>query len=134
MTAVLLICAATGTGIALIVLASGHGWLSPDDHRIPRFCRMDEETCVAVLNHPDGRLLGIPNAWLGLCYYALVFVHAVVHPPWAGTAVLVVAWLAVVLGVGLVYSLAFRVGKRCSLCLTAHGINLIIALILTLGP
>lgn len=103
---------------------------------VPLFCRMDEQTCQTVLSTPEARVFGIPNFVLGLFYYLLLvflaFLGGLNHT-FVGFDILF--WLSVftvLLGVYLSYALVFKIKIRCVLCFVSHGINLLIAILLSL--
>ncbi|MEK9138994.1 MAG: vitamin K epoxide reductase family protein, partial [Bacteroidota bacterium] len=85
-----------------------------------------------VIHHPDARVFGIPNSLLGVGYYLMALsVSDGLDFPIALLFLKFASWAAVLLAVYLVYSLFVRVKTRCPLCLLSHGINLVIAIIVT---
>ncbi len=89
--------------------------------------------CQTVMQTPDGRVLGLPNFILGMLYYlALIALSWTAEPTsrWM-TAAWIASWLAVLLGVYLVYALLFRLRVSCPLCMMGHAINLALAICLT---
>ncbi len=133
--ALVVIIAVPGLLISLYVTLVTYRIMLPDARWVPRFCRMGEDTCRSVLDHPDSRVAGIPNSVPGLVYYCVVCIAAVAgFPAPLRLPLLVSAWAAVALGLYLTYSLIFRVRVACRLCLASHAVNLALALLLTLGP
>jgi len=129
------IVAVPGLLISLYFTLVTYRIILPDARWIPKVCRMGQDTCRSVLDHPDSRVAGIPNSVPGLVYYSVVCVAAVAgFPAPLRVPLLVAAWAAVALGLYLTYSLVFRVRVACRLCLASHAINLTLALLLTLGP
>ena len=105
--------------------------LDPADTRLPRGCRMERGECSHVIEHPDARVLGVPNALLGLVYY-LVLLSAVggLLPAPAWPWLRIAAWVSVIAGVYLTTSLLRKVRIPCPLCVTSHALNLIILILL----
>jgi uncharacterized membrane protein len=101
---------------------------------VPRICRMKESTCQTVLSTRDARVFGIPNSALGVLYYGIVFLIALVGGWDVGSLVhrlfLWISILVLLLSVYLSYSLLFRIKIVCPLCFVSHGINVLIALLL----
>lgn len=46
--------------------------VNPDSAMLPRFCRLGENTCVAVVFTRYGRLFYVPNSLLGIVFYLLL--------------------------------------------------------------
>ncbi len=108
--------------------------IPPDAGWMPRACRIGEDTCRLVLDHPDGRVLGVPNSLLGLFYYVAVGIAAATgFPALLQVPLRVASWAVVGFGLYLTYSLVFRVRAVCLLCLVAHALNLVLAILLTAG-
>ncbi len=129
------IVAVPGLLISLYFTLVTYRIMPPDARWVPKVCRMREDTCRSVLDHPDSRVAGIPNSVPGLVYYCVVCLAAVAgFPAPLRLPLLVAAWAAVALGLYLTYSLVFRVGVACRLCLASHAINLALALLVTFGP
>lgn len=102
--------------------------------RLPRWCRMDERSCTRVLTHRDAHLTGVPNALVGVAYYATLLLFAAgVLPPALHAWLAAAAWVSVAAGAYLTWSLLARVKVACRLCLLAHALNLGIAMLLTWG-
>ncbi len=134
-------------GSLLIVAASAAGFLIagyltltfyhvvPASARfVPAFCRIREDVCLRVLEHPDARLLGVPNSLVGIVYYMVTILYAAgVLPAQAGRAVMVASWLSVVAAVYLGASLMLKIRIGCPLCMTAHALNLALAVMITVS-
>ena len=112
-----------------------YGLLAPSTKLMPSVCRLKDRTCQAVLTTKYARLFGVPNSLLGVLYYSAVIV--LLSGGWTaapiGTALIAAAWFTVAVGFLLVYSLFFIIRIPCPLCLAGHTINLLLALLLTLG-
>lgn len=83
-------------------------------------CRREERTCMTVLETPYARLLGVPNALLGLGFYALTgavagLALAGVLPGWLWRANLALAVAAVLAAPYLIWALVARLGTWCRL-------------------
>ena len=130
--AFILLCGVAGLAVSLNITFVGYGVVEPENNVLPRFCRMEKSTCFRVLDHPDARLLGIPNSLLGVAYYlALIAVQLLDPSGRFADLVRAAAWCSVAFGAYLSYSLVVRVRVRCQICLAAHLLNLVIALGLT---
>lgn len=134
---------ATGAWAALVAGASLVGFLDalyfvlvtyrllkPDAPWLPRFCRMDEATCPSIVDTRYARVLGVPNALLGLAWYwsAGAFGLAAL---WGGAPSMCLPFLAaglatVALSAYLAWALVARLHLACSLCFLGHGLNALI--------
>ena len=130
---VLLLCTSIGLSISTYFTAIAYRWIQPDAEWIPNFCRMGEKTCASIVFTPRARVLGLPNSVLGQFFYIALLVGI----PIGILETLAYYWLylaasllTVFLGLYLSYSLLFITRVRCKLCLTSHGLNAIIFLIL----
>jgi uncharacterized membrane protein len=132
--AVLLLCL-LGLYISVYFTLLAYGRIWSGSRLVPAVFRMGGGACSAVLHHPDARLFGLPNSLVGIFYYAAIALATVAFGLRQMPAVLVGAsWAVVGAGVFLVYSLYARVRVPCRLCLASHLINLLIALLMSLGP
>ena len=126
--------AAVGSYIAAYFTLVYYGLIRADTRLMPRVCRLEDRTCQTVLGTRYARVFGVPNSLLGVCYYVMVIAllsGGFTAEPVA-TALIVVSWFTVALGMFLVYSLFFIVKIPCPLCLTGHAINLALAILLTI--
>ena len=91
-------------------------------------------SCQKVMQTPDARALGLPNFLLGVVYYPALIALIWTAGPASGwmTAARIASWLAVLLGLYLIHVLRFRLRVSCPLCMAGHGINLALAICLTL--
>lgn len=83
-------------------------------------CRRDERSCVTILQTPYARLLGVPNALLGLGFYLLTAGVATLAlagrlPAWLWQVDLALAAGAVLLAPYLVWALGARLKTWCQL-------------------
>ncbi|MBI4481619.1 MAG: vitamin K epoxide reductase family protein [Acidobacteria bacterium] len=130
----LALASALGLLISLYFTLVTYGWMRPDPRWLPAFCRMEENSCRRIVDTRQARVFGIPNSLLGIFYYAFLLgavVRGFQEPSlWAFRTASAVT---VGLGAYLTYALLFRLRIPCPLCLTSHGLNLLIfALLWTL--
>ena len=83
-------------------------------------CRTEERSCTTVIHTPYARLLGVPNAVLGLFYYAGVAAWAVLAlsgpvAGWLTDALLLAAAAVVALAPYLVWALVRQLRTWCPL-------------------
>jgi len=138
--------AAVGFYIAAYFTLVYYDVLEASTRLMPRVCRLEKRTCETVLTTRWARVFGVPNSLLGAGYYITVIV--LLATGWIDypggifigryslelfIVVLIVAWFTVLLGTLLAYSLFFIIRIPCPLCLTAHAINLMLAILLTWG-
>lgn len=113
--------------IALIVGASasaaalyGHylvlpGWLTG-----PQICQLEHGGCAVLFRTPRARLLGVPNAALGLCLYSIVAVGLLLD--WSPVFVWLLTIPAIVMSAFLGYSLIVN-KRQCRICWAGHLAN-----------
>src|SRR6185369_7351545 len=132
---IIIALAVIGLYIAAYFTLVYYGLLRPSTKLMPSVCRLKDRTCQTVLTTKYARLFVIPNSLLGVLYYSAVIVllSAGGTAATVGTALIVAAWFTVAVGFLLVYSLFFIIRIPCPLCLAGHAINLLLALLLTLG-
>jgi uncharacterized membrane protein len=102
---------------------------------VPRICRMEESRCQTVLSAPDARVFGAPNFLLGLIYYTLIFLAALLDMviPFSLVFLFWISVAVVLLGVYLTHSLLFKIKISCPLCFVSHGINAVITVLLAIN-
>jgi uncharacterized membrane protein len=93
----------------------------------PQVCLMEAGGCAVLFRSPRSRLLGVPNALLGLALYALV--AAGLARGWPAWLLLVMTLPAVAMSAFLGYSLLTR-HLQCRICWTGHIANAVLALAL----
>ena len=127
----LLLLSSIGLYVSLYFTLVYYGVAGANSTYVPAFCRMDEGSCMLVINHPDARIFGLPNALFGIAYYLFISLLAVgINGSALLSGLRLSSLVTVVLGVYLVYSLLVKVRVMCFLCLTSHVINMLIALLL----
>ena len=98
------------------------GWLTG-----PEVCRLEDGGCAVLFRTPRARLLGVPNALLGVILYGLLAMGLLLRWP--------VLWLflmtlpAVAMSAFLAWSLLTR-HLECRICWTGHFANVLLALAL----
>ena len=116
--------------------AVAYRWIKPDANWIPSFCRMGEQTCASIVFTPRARVFGLPNSLLGQVFYLALMAAVVGDFLYTKPFVyvyLLASLVTVLLGMYLSYSLLFITRVPCKLCFTAHGINLVIFILLVIG-
>lgn len=125
--------AVVGLYISIYFTLLTYGRATPHARWVPAACRLDEQSCGTVVHTPAARLVaGIPNSVLGIGFYVFVLVAvATDHWSWSGTlvALLAAAASAVACGVYLVFQLYRVMRVSCPLCVAAHTINLLLAVV-----
>lgn len=122
-----------GFYISLYFTLVYYGAISPARFPLPQVCRLSENTCQMIIKTRYARVLGLPNFVYGLFYYFFIFALAIFN--WNGyieTAVKVISWLVVVLGIYLSYVLIKVLRVNCVLCFASHVLNFAIAVLLAL--
>lgn len=102
----------------------------------PEFCGFDPQKpgCGTVILTPGARVFGVPNSLLGLIYYLVVLVVALSgFPESAWPVLLVAAWSTVAFGAYLGYRLLRVERMSCPLCWTAHALNTLLAIVLSVA-
>jgi uncharacterized membrane protein len=88
---------------------------------------------VSVVQTPRARLFGgIDNAVIGLVYYpAIVIASFFFTIPFIRIATLTAAGAAAAMSVYLIYSLFFVTKMKCSNCMLAHAMNLMLLVLVS---
>jgi uncharacterized membrane protein len=100
------------------------GWLTG-----PEICRLEHGGCAVLFRSARARLLGIPNAALGLALYALLAAGLMLD--WPAGLLLVMTLPAVAMSAFLGYSLIAN-GRQCRICWAGHIANGILAAVLAM--
>jgi uncharacterized membrane protein len=94
------------------------GWLTG-----PRICRLEQGGCAVLFRSPRARLLGVPNALLGVGLYVLLATGLLLE--WPALLLLALTLPAVAMSAFLGYSLI--VNKReCRICWAGHIANAVL--------
>ena len=91
------------------------GWLTG-----PEICRLEHGGCAVLFRTPRARLLGVPNAALGLCLYALLVVGLLMN--WPKVLLVLMTAPAVAMSLFLGYSLITN-KRQCRICWAGHVAN-----------
>ena len=89
----------------------------------PEVCLMEDGGCAVLFRSPRARLIGVPNALLGVLLYALLAIGLLFHwPAWLLFAMMLPA---VAMSAVLGYSLITR-HLECRICWAGHVANAIL--------
>jgi uncharacterized membrane protein len=90
----------------------------------PEVCLMEDGGCAVLFRSPRSRLLGVPNALLGVLLYALLAVGLILQWPTAllFTMTLPAVAMSLILGRSLIVN-----HLQCRICWTGHIANAILA-------
>ena len=100
------------------------GWLTG-----PEICQLDHGGCAVLFRSPRSRLLGVPNAMLGLALYGLLAIGLVVG--WPSWFLLMMTVPAIAMSAFLGYSLIVN-GHQCRICWVGHFSNATLFVLLAL--
>lgn len=98
------------------------GWLTG-----PQICRLEYGGCAVLFRSPRARLLGVPNAALGLALYAVLAAGLLLH--WPPLWLFLLTLPAVAMSAFLGYSLIVN-RRQCRICWTGHAANGVLCLAL----
>jgi uncharacterized membrane protein len=93
----------------------------------PRICRLEAGGCEVLFRSPRARLLGVPNAALGLLFYALL--AAALMLEWPAWMLAAMAAPALAMSVFLAWGL-IRNQRECRICWLGHVCNGVLFLLL----
>ena len=91
------------------------GWLTG-----PEICQLDHGGCAVLFRSPRARLLGVPNAMLGLALYGLLAIGLFLG--WPSWFLLMMTVPAIAMSAFLGYSLIVN-GHQCRICWLGHFSN-----------
>jgi uncharacterized membrane protein len=94
----------------------------------PEICQLEAGGCQVLFRTPRARLVGVPNASLGVLLYVLLAAGMLLG--WPPLLLFVMTWPAIAMSVVLAYSLITN-RRQCRICWTGHAANL--TLFLALG-
>jgi uncharacterized membrane protein len=123
-----LIWIALGLGAAAAAAALyGHYRVLPAWLTGPEVCLMEDGGCAVLFRSPRSRLLGVPNALLGVTLYVLLAIGLVLR--WPDWLLFAMTLPALAMSAFLGWSLLSR-GLQCRICWTGHVANAVLALLL----
>jgi uncharacterized membrane protein len=120
-----LIAGASASAAALY----GHYRVLPSWLTGPRICQLEHGGCAVLFRSPRARLLGVPNAALGLALYALLALGLLLS--WPALLVFAMTVPAVAMSAFLGYSLIAN-RRECRICWAGHIANAVLCLLLAL--
>jgi uncharacterized membrane protein len=91
----------------------------------PQVCRLEHGGCAVLFRSPRSKLLGVPNALLGVMLYGLIAIGLILG--WPALWLFVMTIPAVAMSAYLGWSLLSR-GLQCRICWTGHVANAMLAL------
>jgi uncharacterized membrane protein len=100
------------------------GWLTG-----PEVCLMEDGGCAVLFRSPRSRLLGVPNALLGVMLYVLLAAGLLLR--WPAVLLFVMTLPAVAMSAFLGRSLLAN-HLQCRICWTGHMANAVLALALAM--
>ena len=125
----LLIWLALAAGAAAAACALyGHYFVLPAWLTGPEVCRLEDGGCAVLFRSPRARLLGVPNALLGVMLYVLLAAGLLLG--WPAMWLFIMTLPAIAMSAFLGWSLVSR-GLQCRICWTGHVANALLALALT---
>ena len=120
-----LLWTALAAGAAAAVAAFyGHYRVLPAWLTGPEVCLMEDGGCAVLFRSPRSRLLGVPNASLGVLLYALLAVGLILH--WPAALLFIMTVPAVAMSLFLGRSLIVN-HLQCRICWTGHMANAVLA-------
>jgi uncharacterized membrane protein len=100
------------------------GWLTG-----PEICQLDHGGCAVLFRSARARLLGVPNAMLGIALYGLLAIGLILG--WPAGLLLMMTVPAIAMSAFLGYSLIVN-GHQCRMCWLGHFSNVALFVLLTL--
>jgi len=117
--------AALGFGAAAAVAALyGHYLVLPSWLTGPEICRLEDGGCAVLFRSPRSRLLGVPNASLGVLLYAGLAAGLLMD--WPFLLLFAMTLPAVAMSAFLGWSLITN-HLQCRICWTGHAANAVLA-------
>ncbi|HLA14342.1 MAG TPA: vitamin K epoxide reductase family protein [Gemmatimonadaceae bacterium] len=120
---VLWIALAAGAAAAVAALY-GHYRVLPAWLTGPEVCLMEDGGCAVLFRSPRSKLLGVPNASLGVLLYALLTVGLILQ--WPAALLFIMTLPAVAMSLFLGRSLIVN-HLQCRICWTGHVANVVLA-------
>ena len=101
----------------------GHYLVLPGWMTGPQICQLEHGGCAVLFRSPRARLLGVPNAALGLALYALLATGLLLD--WPRTWLLAMTLPAVAMSAFLGYGLLAH-HRECRICWAGHVANAVL--------
>jgi uncharacterized membrane protein len=114
------LCAGAAAAAAALY---GHYRVLPPWLTGPEICQLENGGCTVLFRSPRSRLLGVPNAALGVALYLLIAAGLILD--WPVALLLIMTLPAVAMSAFLGYSLIVN-GHQCRICWTGHAANLVL--------
>jgi uncharacterized membrane protein len=130
----LLWTALVGGCCAAVAALYGHYFVLPGWLTGPEICQLEDGGCAVLFRSPRSRLLGVPNAALGLVLYLLLATGIVRQ--WPAPLLFLMTIPAIAMSAFLGWSLIVN-HRQCRICWTGHLSNIVLFVILgaeTLNP
>ena len=89
----------------------------------PEICQLEAGGCQVLFRSPRARLLGVPNASLGVLLYALLATGVALG--WPALLLFAMTWPAVAMSAVLAYSLISN-RRQCRICWAGHVANVVL--------
>jgi uncharacterized membrane protein len=124
LTDVLLWTALTAGAAAAAAALYGHYRVLPAWLTGPEVCLMEDGGCAVLFRSPRSRLLGVPNALLGVLLYALLAAGLILR--WPPALLFNMTLPAVAMSLFLGRSLIVN-HLQCRICWTGHVANAVLA-------
>ena len=94
------------------------GWLTG-----PEICELEDGGCQVLFRTPRARLLGVPNAALGILLYVILAAGLIAGAP--AVLLWLLTWPAVAMSAFLGYGLIVN-HRQCRICWTGHVANAVL--------
>ena len=119
----ILICALIVGACASAAALYGHylvlpGWLTG-----PEICQLEDGGCQVLFRSPRARVLGVPNASLGILLYGVL--AAGLASGWPDQLLFALTWPAIAMSAFLGYSLIAN-RRQCRICWAGHVANAVL--------
>ena len=107
----------------------GHYRVLPPWLTGPRICRLEHGGCAVLFRSPRARVLGVPNASLGIALYVVLAIGLVLG--WPPAVLFALTLPAVAMSAFLGYSLLAN-KRECRICWAGHIANAVLCVLLGL--
>jgi uncharacterized membrane protein len=104
--------------------------INPGQVWVPPVCQMDSTQCTSIVDTKYGRILRKPNSYYGSIFlpiYGLILIFTAIRLVQPEIA-LILGGITIITGAYLTVAL-YRLATYCPICLTVHGLNLLIVLL-----